>query len=63
MTHFHTDWTREQREAVARVYERDVTVAKDLVEFAKGFVSYGDYIGGMWKGMFLGIEKDGYTHS
>lgn len=24
---------------------------------------YGGFIGGMWKGMFLGIERDGYTHS
>lgn len=23
----------------------------------------GGYIGGEWKGMFVGIERDGYTHT
>jgi len=63
MTHFHSDWTKEQRAAVAEVYDRDRSEAPDLVEFAKRFHNYGDYIGGEWKGMFLGIEKDGYTHT
>ena len=32
--------------------------------FRKGFHwNYGDYIGGYWKGMFVGIERDGYTHT
>ena len=32
--------------------------------FRKGFRwGYGDFIGGEWKGMFVGIERDGYTHT
>lgn len=63
MTVFHKDWTKEQKDAVARIYERDTSVAEDLVEFARTVVNYGDYLGVEWKGMFLGIEKDGHTHS
>lgn len=31
--------------------------------FRKTVHNYGDYMGVQWHGMFLGIEKDGYTHS
>jgi len=29
----------------------------------KAFYCYGDYYGINWCGMFIGIERDGYTHS
>ena len=63
MTHFHSDWTPEQREAVATKFERNPDGDTDLIEFAKRFKNYGQYIGGEWCGMFLGIEKDGYAHT
>jgi len=63
MTHFHSDWTSEQRLTVAKKFEQNPDGDTDLVEFAKRFVNYGDYIGGLWYGMFLGIEKDGYPHT
>jgi hypothetical protein len=71
--------TRAQREAVWSKFLRDYPSHNfagldyvglnlrrrraDYRKFRKGFANYGDYIGGQWKGMFIGIEKDGYCHS
>lgn len=66
--------TRAQREAVWKLYEQthpnyaryrmsSRTMRYFYRGFRKNFVNYGDYIGGQWKGMFVGIEKDGYTHT
>lgn len=71
--------TRAQREAVWRKFVQDYpshqfagldytalnlrTRRRAYRNFRKGFHNYGDYIGGPWKGMFLGIERDGYTHT
>jgi hypothetical protein len=65
--------TEKQQQAILRVYHRgDVT--KDaqgnrypkplsISEFAEKIVSGHDCIMVPWQGMWLGIEKDGYTHS
>ncbi len=63
MTDFRKDWTPEQTLAVADIYDRDPAVAEDLIAFARTVHNYGPYLGVEWKGMFLGIEKDGHTHS
>lgn len=54
--------TPEQIQAVNRLYDRNPDGSTrqgffDRVEF------YDDYCGLGWCGMFIGIEKDGYTHS
>lgn len=57
--------TRPQREALYRVWCRDTSVAKNYLAFRRNVLHglSGDYIALHWKGMTLGIEKDGYTHS
>ena len=61
--------TKAQSEALFRVYTRDKTVAPSFLAFRRQA-----YIGLFltpdapvcfiqWKGMQLGIEPDGYTHS
>ena len=57
--------TRAQREALHEVYSRDPSVARSYRAFRKA--AYRDSIINCvmvrWKGMWLGIEPDGYTHS
>ena len=63
--------TREQREAILRLFRRDwpdhpwsqFPNNRTFRAFRSRFRKYGDYIGGEWHGMFIGIERDGYTHS
>jgi hypothetical protein len=57
------DWmTAKQVEAVHNLYTRDRQgVSRE--EFFRKVENYGDYCGLSWCGMFIGIEKDGYTHS
>lgn len=56
--------TRAQRVALLNVYNRDRGVASSYRAF-RGRVEGGhrSYIMVPWKGMVLGIETDGYTHS
>ncbi len=53
----------EQATAVKRLYSRSSDGSQTREEFFKRVQNYGDYCGLGWNGMFLGIEKDGYTHS
>lgn len=66
--------TRKQREALYNLFCRrhdpsyegfeSKTFRRAYRTFRKGFRHYlGGYVGGMWCGMFIGIETDGYTHS
>lgn len=67
--------TRPQREALARVWRRAYGVHNDAVDRSPHVPSYRafrrtvqPYIGGdcvlvPFAGMWLGIERDGYTHS
>ena len=57
--------TRPQREALFRLYNRDTTVAKNYISFRRKIMYSlcGEFIVINWKGMMLGIEQDGYTHS
>jgi hypothetical protein len=55
--------TKDQQRALLRVYQRDTTVAPSYRAFRRA-AHYGyDCIMVYWHGMWLGIEKDGYTHS
>lgn len=61
--------TRAQREALLNLYNRalnsDHPETRSYKEFRKtvipGFMN--EYIMIPWAGMWIGIEKDGYTHS
>ena len=57
--------TKEQIKALKRVYDRDMTVAPSYLAFRrtaqKAYIINCLMI--QWKGMWLGIEPDGYTHS
>lgn len=61
----HSTLTREQMEALRRVYLRDTSVARSYRAFRRtARMSYSmDCLMVKWKNMWLGIEKDGYTHS
>ena len=57
--------TREQREAVLRIYNRQApeTQNKSYMAFRRTVRKGYDCIMVEWCGMWLGIEQDGYTHS
>lgn len=55
--------TRQQREALKRVYDRDRNVASSYLAFRRRILPGYDCIMIHWAGTWLGIEKDGYTHS
>lgn len=56
--------TPEQRQAFKRVYDRDPSVAPSYLAFRRTiFPAFGDCYMIPWKGMVLGVETDGYTHS
>jgi hypothetical protein len=57
-------YTAEQLASIAKLYERNRDGAQTLEEFSERFGHWGGgFIGGKWRGMFIGIEQDGYTHS
>jgi hypothetical protein len=54
--------TKEQQQAIKRKFERD-DQGMTYLQFRRS-VKYGyDCLMVRWCGMWLGIEKDGYTHS
>jgi len=55
--------TKAQRIALHRLYLRDTTVAASYRQFRRSVQHGWDCIMIEWCGMWLGIEKDGYTHS
>jgi len=55
--------TKEQQKALLRVYMRDTGEARSYLSFRRRVVRGFDCIMLPWKGMWLGIERDGYTHS
>ena len=57
--------TLEQAHSIVALFDRIADSAVDIVEFAARFSPSfcGDYIGGYWNGLYIGIESDGYTHS
>lgn len=64
--------TRAQAEAVFKLFRRDwpnhawgeTANTRVYRRFRRRFRNYGDYIGiADWRGMFVGIERDGYTHT
>lgn len=55
--------TKAQAAALKKLYDRDLTVAPSYLAFRKkAFVNWGSLMI-VWKGMWVGIEEDGYTHS
>jgi hypothetical protein len=58
------EWmTPAQVEAVGKLYARSADGSLNRHAFFQRVSDYGDYCGLGWCGMFMGIEKDGYTHS
>lgn len=56
--------TRAQREAILKKYRQSPDGARSYREFRKrAFWTLGDFIALQWCGMYVGIEKDGYTHT
>jgi hypothetical protein len=55
--------TTEQKKALKRVYDRDQNNGKTYLQFRRQVFAGFDCIMLPWSGMWLGIEKDGYTHS
>jgi hypothetical protein len=59
--------TREQRVALKRLYDRTgdtiAPFSPSYREFRREVQYMGDCIMVRWCGMWLGIERDGYTHS
>jgi hypothetical protein len=57
--------TKDQMRALHRVYLRDTSVAPSYLAFRRrAYYSHiNECVMIQWKGMWLGIEKDGYTHS
>ena len=56
--------TKAQLEGLKEVYDRDHSVAPSYLAFRRrAYVWFGDCLMVRWKGMTLGIETDGYTHS
>jgi len=71
--------TAEQKEALGRLYRRYVKDKRARGEFPDSYRTFRrrfskhyekhagahrvEFLGGEFAGMFLGIERDGYTHS
>jgi hypothetical protein len=65
--------TRQQREAIYVLFRRIYDISYESPAqlwrryraFRRGFTwgFGGEYIGGQWCGMYVGIELDGHTHS
>jgi hypothetical protein len=59
-----TPFTEAQVQAIDRLWSRSYDGEPNIFAFRKRFDWHGtDHIGGRWCGMFVGIEKDGYTHT
>jgi hypothetical protein len=54
--------TDAQVKSIIRKFKQNPDGSPNLAHFFSRICSYGDYAGINWCGMFLGIEKDGYTH-
>ncbi len=58
------EWmTPAQCEAVNRLFDRSADGSPNRHAFFSRVQQYGEYCGLSWCNMFVGIEKDGYTHS
>ncbi len=56
--------TKEQRKAIFRIYSRNAAYNPPTYRaFRKTVVQGYDCLMVQWSGMWLGIEKDGHTHS
>lgn len=58
-----TKTTKAQRRAIYRKYKQNPDGAASYREFRQRAVAGYDCIMFKWRGMFIGIELDGYTHS
>ena len=54
--------TRKQREALRRIWARGAD-SRTYRELRRDVVHGHDCLMLQWAGMWLGIERDGYTHS
>lgn len=58
-----SDLTQEQLQSIVRKWKQNPDGTPNLAAFFHRVRNYGDYCGLNWCGMFLGIERDGHTHS
>ncbi len=64
LSHFpHFTITKEQRKAIKRKYDQNPDGASSYRQFRHRVFPGMGYIMFEWCGMFLGVEKDGHTHS
>ena len=54
--------TNEQKHAIKRIYDRR-EMGISYLQFRRSVSPCFDCLMVQWFGMWLGIEKDGYTHS
>lgn len=59
------EWmTSEQEQSVRKLYARNADGSSTLLDFfGRVHPCVGGYCGIQWCGMFVGIEKDGYSHT
>jgi len=55
--------TKEQRQALKRIYNRGANPNESYLSFRRKVIQGMDCLMVEWSGMWLGIESDGYTHS
>lgn len=56
-------WTVAQLVAFRTLQARSGVPFGELLDLATGGPTLGDHVGVYFHGMYIGIEKDGYTHS
>lgn len=56
-------YTQAQVQSIYLRFERNPDGADSFPEFLRRFTGNGEYVGGIWCGMFLGVERDGYAHT
>lgn len=59
----YPEWMNDKQiDSLDKLYQRDSQgVTRD--QFFQKVENFGDYVGVIWAGMFVGIEKDGYSHT
>lgn len=55
--------TKRQALAIQKRFESSPDGAASYLAFRRRWKNHGDFIGANWCGMFVGIEKDGHSHT
>ena len=54
--------TKDQQRSLLRKWKQD-DQGMTYLQFRRTVMDYGDFVMVKWCQMYLGIERDGYTHS